>query len=125
MFRKKSATKKSTNKETLASILLSMKVITKEQLDHAAAKKAEHDDLLLASTLRSLGYCTSDEVSKALKIQSRIVEGDRANVALDLMEARLERFRAGEEEIREELTRKQADPVIIQFSPASAIPKLA
>lgn len=119
--RKKNAEKQGAdkNKTTLASVLLSMKAVTKEQLEDASAKKAEHDDMLLASTLRSLGYCTSEDVSKALGIQSKMLQGDQANVALDLMEARLERFRAKEEEIREELSKKQSSSVVIALSPAS------
>lgn len=122
MLRRKTASKKESSGErrgmTLASILLSMRAVTKDQLQDAAAKKAEHDDMLLASTLRSLGYCTSDQVSRALQIQSRMMDGDKVNVALDLMEARVEQARVLEEEMREALVKKQREPIMLSLSPA-------
>jgi len=104
---------------TLASILLSMKAITPEQLEKARAEREEHDtshaDMLLVSTLRARGFCSSDDVSRALKIQSKMIEGDRVSVALDLMEARMERYREGEERIQREVERQQK--IVIPFSP--------
>lgn len=126
MFRKK--TKKQEprrdEKSTLASILLSMKAITPEQLEKARTLREEHEtshaDMLLASTLRSMGFCTSDDVGAALRIQSKMLEGDRASVALDLMEARLERYRVGEEQLRQEVEKRRDTLVIIPFSPVTA-----
>lgn len=126
MFRKK--TKKQEprrdEKSTLAAILLSMKAITPEQLEKARTLREEHEtshaDMLLASTLRSMGFCTSDDVGAALKIQSKMLEGDRASVALDLMEARLERYRVGEEQLRQEVEKRRDTLVIIPFSPVTA-----
>lgn len=104
---------------TLASILLSMKAITPEQLEKARAEREEHDtshaDMLLVSTLRARGFCSPDDVSRALKIQSKMIEGDRVSVALDLMEARMERYREGEERIQREVERQQK--IVIPFSP--------
>lgn len=119
-------------KSTLASILLSMKAITRDQLNAAQTLREEqetsHADMLLASTLRSMGFCNSDDVSVALKIQSKMLEGDRASVALDLMEARIDRYRAGEEQLHREIERRRAkkreveekSPVVIPFSPVTA-----
>jgi hypothetical protein len=142
MFRRKQKSEKAEaktprmrdEKSTLASILLSMKAVTPEQLE--AAKKAKeahetsHADMLLASTLRSMGFCSSDDVSVALKIQSKMLDGDRASVALDLMEARIERYRAGEEQLHREIEKRRAreksevreekTPIVIPFSPVTA-----
>lgn len=108
-------------KNTLAAVLLKMKVVTPAQLEEATAHKAVHDDMMLVSTLRSLGFVTADDVSTALKIQSKMQEGDRASVALDLMEARIDKFRAGEEQLGRELERRKARSkdgcLIIPLSP--------
>lgn len=127
MFRRKTAKKPVVardEKSTLASILLSMKAITPEQLEEARAEREEHEtshaEMMLASTLRVKGFCTSDDVSRALKIQSKMLEGDRASVALDLMEARLERYSAGEEQLRREVEKRKDTLVVIPFSPATA-----
>lgn len=104
---------------TLASILLSMKAITPEQLEKVRVEREEHDtshaDMLLVSTLRARGFCSPDDVSRALKIQSKMIEGDRVSVALDLMEARMERYREGEERIQREVERQHK--IVIPFSP--------
>jgi len=106
---------------TIAAILLKMKVVTPAQLEEAIVRKAVHDDMMLASTLRSLGFVTADDVSKALKIQSKMLEGDRASVALDLMEARIDKFRAGEDQLGRELERRKTQTndgcLIIALSP--------
>jgi hypothetical protein len=127
-------------KSTLASILLSMRAITREQLAAARSIREEHEtshaDMLLASTLRSMGFCNSDDVSRALQIQNRMVQGERATVALDLMEERIARYRAGEEQLHEEISRSreklreraegrasrepEKTTVVIPFSPATA-----
>jgi hypothetical protein len=126
MFRKKPQKKIACrdDKSTLASILLSMKVITKEQLEQARTEREEHEtshaDMLLASTLRSKGFCSSDDLSKALKIQDKMLQGDRASVALDLMEARLERYSAGEEQLRREVEKRRDTLIVIPFSPVTA-----
>ena len=137
MFRRKQkdeskAPRMRDEKSTLASILLSMKAITQEQLKAAQTAREEHEtshaDMMLASTLRSMGFCNSDDVSVALKIQSKMIEGDRASVALDLMEARIDRYRAGEEQLHREIERRRAkkreveekSPVVIPFSPVTA-----
>lgn len=112
-------------KNSLASLLLQMKIITQEQLEEALSHKAVHDDMMLGSTLRSLGFCTSEDLSKALTIQSKILDGDRANVALDLMEARIERFRQNEEQLEQEIAKKKSrrerapeSCVVLALSPA-------
>lgn len=145
MFRKKQKSEKSESaeraeqparlrdeKSTLASILLSMKAITREQLNAAQAVREQHEtshaDMLLASTLRSMGFCNSDDVSKALQIQNKMAKGERATVALDLMEERIARYRAGEEQLHQEIERRRAkkreaeekSPVVIPFSPVTA-----
>ena len=106
-------------RSTLASILLSMKAITPEQLEKARAEREEHDtshaDMMLVSTLRARGFCSPDDVSRALKIQSKMIEGDRVSVALDLMEARMERYREGEERIQQEVERQRK--IVLPFSP--------
>lgn len=120
-------------KSTLASILLSMKAVTPEQLEAAKKAKEDHEtshaDMLLASTLRSMGFCSSDDVSVALKIQTKMLDGDRASVALDLMEARIDRYRAGEEQLHREIEKRrerekhegrEKTPVVIPFSPVTA-----
>lgn len=124
--------RKPDEKSALASILLSMKAITPEQLKAAKAAREEHEsshaEMLLVSTLRAMGFCSSDDVSAALKIQSKMAEGDSASVALDLMEARIARYRAGEEQIHQEIerrrTQKSEDPkdraVVISLSPVAA-----
>ena len=108
-------------KNTIAAILLKMKVVTPAQLEEATAQKAVHDDMMLASTLRSLGFVTADDVSTALKIQSKMLEGDRASVALDLMEARIDKFRDGEEKIGRELAKRRSkfeeSCLVLQLSP--------
>lgn len=135
MFRKK-APKQPTvrdEKATLASILLSMKAITPDQLESARAEREAHEsshaEMLLASTLRARGFCSSDDVSTALKIQSKMLEGDRVSVALDLMEARIDRYRVNEERLQRELEKRAADDagtksnrgtVVIPFSPIAA-----
>lgn len=135
MFRKKQKTEQQNRlrdeKSTLASILLSMKAITRQQLEAARSAREEHEtshaDMLLASTLRSMGFCSSDDVSAALKIQSKMLDGDRATVALDLMEARIDRYRAGEAQLRQEIEKRrererneEKSPVVIPFSPTTA-----
>lgn len=129
MFRKKSQSKREgfveqAEKPTLASILLSMKAITAEQLKQAQTEREEqetsHADMLLASTLRAKGFCSSEDVSTALKIQSKMLNGDRANVALDLMEARLERYRANDEEIRSEVEKRKDSLSAIRLVPVTA-----
>ena len=106
---------------TIGAILLQMKVVTPSQMEEATAHKAVHDDMMLVSMLRSLGFVTADNVSTALKIQSKMIEGDRASVALDLMEARIDKFRAGEEQLGRELERRKAMSkdgcLIIQLRP--------
>lgn len=116
----------------LASILLSMKAITPEQLRAAKSAREEHEtshaEMMLVSTLRTMGFCSSDDVSTALKIQSKMLEGDSASVALDLMEARIARYRAGEEQIHREIERRRARKadseedraVVISLSPVTA-----
>lgn len=136
MFRKKQKTEQKPSrprdeKSTLASILLSMRAVTREQLEAARSAREEHEtshaDMMLASTLRSMGFCNSHDVSEALKIQSKMIEGDRATVALDLMEARIDRYRAGEAQLRQEIEKRrererneEKSPVVIPFSPATA-----
>lgn len=136
MFRRKQKTERPRvrdEKTTLASILISMRAITPSQLDQARAEREAHEtshaDMLLASTLRAKGFCTSDDVSMALKIQSKMLSGDRANVALDLMEARLERYRVGEEQLRVEAERRREARLreereekiaVLPFSPVAA-----
>lgn len=135
MFRKKQKTEQQNRprdeKSTLASILLSMKAITRQQLEAARSAREEHEtshaDMLLASTLRSMGFCSSDDVSAALKIQSKMLDGDRATVALDLMEARIDRYRAGEAQLRQEIEKRrererneEKSRVVIPFSPTTA-----
>jgi hypothetical protein len=142
MFRRKQKSEKTESKaprmrdekSTLASILLSMKAVTPEQLEAAKKAKEDHEtshaDMLLASTLRSMGFCSSDDVSVALKIQSKMLDGDRASVALDLMEARIDRYRAGEEQLHREIEKRRArekseareekTPIVIPFSPVTA-----
>lgn len=135
MFRKKQKTEQQNRlrdeKSTLASILLSMKAITRQQLEAARSAREEHEtshaDMLLASTLRSMGFCSSDDVSAALKIQSKMLDGDRATVALDLMEARIDRYRAGEAQLRQEIEKRRERErneekahVVIPFSPTTA-----
>lgn len=142
MFRKKQKSEKNERaeqpvrlrdeKSTLASILLSMKAITREQLNAAQAAREQHEtshaDMLLASTLRSMGFCNSDDVSKALQIQNKLAKGEQATVALDLMEERIARYRAGEEQLHQEIERRRAKKreteekttVVIPFSPVTA-----
>lgn len=126
MFRKKTpkAATVRDEKTTLASILLSMKAITPDQLEAAQqereAHESSHAEMLLASTLRARGFCSSDDVSTALKIQSKMLEGDRVSVALDLMEARIERYRANEEKIQREIEKRRGRPIVIPFSPVAA-----
>jgi rhamnose utilization protein RhaD (predicted bifunctional aldolase and dehydrogenase) len=120
--KKKKAEAENMERATLASILLSMKAITLEQLEKARAEREEHDtshaDMLLVSTLRARGFCSPDDVIRALKIQTKMIEGDRASVALDLMEARMERYREGEERIHREVERQRK--IVIPFSPVTA-----
>ena len=87
---------------TLAAILVSMRAITPSQLDAARAEfnESAQADVMLASMLRSKGFCTSADVSTALKIQTKMLKGDQASVALDLMEARIERFRDKEDVLK-------------------------
>ena len=117
--RKKEKKSMEPGRATLASILLSMKAITPEQLEKARAEREEHDtshaDMMLVSTLRARGFCSPDDVSRALKIQSKMIEGDRVSVALDLMEARMERYREGEERIQREVERQRK--IVLPFSP--------
>jgi hypothetical protein len=117
--KKKKAEAENMERATLASILLSMKAITLEQLEKARAEREEHDtshaDMMLVSTLRARGFCSPDDVSRALKIQSKMIEGDRVSVALDLMEARMERYREGEERIQQEVERQRK--IVLPFSP--------
>jgi hypothetical protein len=129
MFRKKKTVTPVTPNRfetTLASILLSMKVITPEQLEKAKAEREAHEsshaDMLLASTLKAKGFCSANDISAALKIQSKMLEGDRVSVALDLMEARMERYREGEERIQREVARQQQNrgTIVIPFSPVTA-----
>jgi hypothetical protein len=143
MFRKKQKTRargerqderglrRPDEKTTLASILLSMRAITPAQLEAAKAAREAHEsshaEMMLASTLRTMGFCNSDDVSMALKIQSKMLNGDRASVALDLMEARIDRYRAGEEQLHQEIERRRArlreerdTTVVIPFSPVTA-----
>jgi len=116
---KKSTKSMEPGRASLASILLSMKAITPEQLEKARAEREEHDtshaDMMLVSTLRARGFCSPDDVSRALKIQSKMIEGDRVSVALDLMEARMERYREGEERIQQEVERQRK--IVLPFSP--------
>lgn len=88
---------------TLAAILVSMRAITPSQLDAARAEfnESAQADIMLASTLRSKGFCTLADVSTALKIQKNMLKGDQASVALDLMEARIERFRDKEDVLKD------------------------
>ena len=117
--RKKEKKSMEPGRATLASILLSMKAITPEQLEKALAEREEHDtshaDMMLVSTLRARGFCSPDDVSRALKIQSKMIEGDRVSVALDLMEDRMERYREGEERIQQEVERQRK--IVLPFSP--------
>lgn len=106
-------------RSTLSSILLSMKAITPEQLEKTRAEREEHDtshaEMLLASMLRAKGFCSSDDISRALKIQNKMLEGDRVSATLDLMEARMERYREGEERIQREVERQRK--IVLPFSP--------
>jgi hypothetical protein len=113
-------------RSSLPSILLAMKAITPEQLEKAEnernAHETSHAEMLLVSTLRAHGFCNADDISRAIRIQDKMREGDRASVALDLMEARMERYREGEEKIRAEVEQrtKNITSCIIPFSPATA-----
>lgn len=113
-------------RSTLPSILLAMKAITPEQLEKAEhernAHETSHAEMMLVSTLRAHGFCNAEDISRAIKIQDKMRAGDRASVALDLMEARMERYREGEEKIRAEVEQRSRNstPCIIPFSPATA-----
>jgi benzoyl-CoA reductase/2-hydroxyglutaryl-CoA dehydratase subunit BcrC/BadD/HgdB len=113
-------------RSSLSSILLAMKAITPEQLEKAEKERNAHEtahaEMLLVSTLRARGFCNAEDISRAIKIQDKMREGDRASVALDLMEARMERYREGEEKIRAEVEERSRNitPCIIPFSPATA-----
>ena len=84
---------------TLGAVLLKMKLLTPEQLQVALGAKAQHDELLLGSHLRSLGYVDEEQLAKALFIQAKIRQGDVGDAALDLMQLRLEQFGATESRI--------------------------
>jgi hypothetical protein len=113
-------------RSSLPSILLAMKAITPEQLEKAEnernAHETSHAEMLLVSTLRAHGFCNAEDISRAIRIQDKMREGDRASVALDLMEARMERYREGEEKIRAAVEQRSRNitPCIIPFSPATA-----
>lgn len=86
---------------TIGNILMQMRVLTREQLLAAIGRKAHHDDMLLGVLLKELGFCTDEQVAKAMLIQAKLRKGDRAEAALELMESRLDSFSAGEARITE------------------------
>ena len=86
---------------TIGNILMQMRVLTREQLLAAIGRKAHHDDMLLGVLLKELGFCTDEQVAKALLIQAKLRTGDRAEAALELMESRMDTLSAGEARLTE------------------------
>ena len=92
---------------SLGSILMKMRVLTKDQLLTAVGRKAQHDDMLLGALLKEMGFVSDEHVAKALTIQAKLRKGDAGDAAMEMMELRLEAFGEREDVLTREIEKQK------------------
>lgn len=82
----------------LGSVLVTMGLLTQEQLEVAMARSGR-----LGDAVCELGFCTADDVSRAVAIQEQMRQGTTADAAMAMLTAATAGMRANTERIADSL----------------------
>jgi hypothetical protein len=91
---------------SIGNILLTIKAISKEELQEALAVQKK-ERARLGAVLCKLGFCDEDNVSVALTIQGRMRSGDAIGAMFDTMHARMDVFSKKEDMVTRALMKEK------------------